>query len=176
MILDGYMVEILNYVDLLIHAGSTTALEAHFMNIPSLSFWNPAPERSPISGIAPRSSTFEELDRLISEVQPGQSNADPEVVAALEREFYGRIDGQACRRAAERIDELLRRSNSRPFRYPRDGYQADLPPGPDPYLQNITPREVTDYYAKVKACLDLDRRDMIDLLESEIPDRPGPAV
>lgn len=154
IILEGYMVELLNYVDLLVHAGSTTGLEAHFKNIPSISFCDPDPDKFPVAKLAPITSTFDELDSLISNIYLGQSNADKEVVALVEREFYGKIDGNACKRAALLIDQLLSHADTCPFRYPGDRFKPGVLKVDDPYGQNVTQEEVDHYYPKVKMCFD----------------------
>jgi hypothetical protein len=124
VILQDYMVEVLNYVDLLLHAGSTTAMEAHFLGIPSLNYKDPNPEALPISRLVPRAEDYRGLRRLIDQTPLGVSNADPEVVELLEREFYGTIDGKACQRCAELVDRLLRGMNTRPLRFPSDQFNA----------------------------------------------------
>ena len=43
VILDGYMVEMLPHMDLLLHCASTTALEAHYLGIPAFNYKDPDP-------------------------------------------------------------------------------------------------------------------------------------
>jgi surface carbohydrate biosynthesis protein len=151
----GYMLEILNYVDLLIHSGSSSAMEAHYLGIPTLAFWLPEKYDFPIARLVPRANTYEELDRLIMETALGRSNADPEVIALLERgDYHGRMDGKACLRAAHLIDMLVRQHKTRPFRYPQDRYKPGASHGFDPYDSIVTQEEVDYYYNWIKKSLD----------------------
>lgn len=120
VIMDEYMPVLLSCVDLIIHAGSTTALEGHFLSIPALSFADPTPEYLPISRLSPSCQQCEELRELINGVELGRSNADEAVVGEITRAHYGDIDGLACKRAAQAIHEEVLKSRRVPFRLPSD--------------------------------------------------------
>jgi len=120
VIMDEYMPALLSYVDLIIHAGSTTALEGHFLSIPALSFADPAPGYLPISRLSPSCQEYGDLKKLINGVELGRSNADEAVIGEITRAHYGQIDGLACKRAAQAIHEEIEKSRRVPFRLPSD--------------------------------------------------------
>lgn len=150
VIVEGYMTEILNNIDLLIHAGSTTAIEAHLRNIPSISFCPTDTEFSPVGKLSPVAMNFSELNILISNVRLGHSNANIEVALKEINNFYGRLDGNACQRAAHLIDQLVKQKDTNPFRYPNDKFKTGIIKVDDPYGQNVTQEEVNNYYNKIK--------------------------
>lgn len=153
VIVEGYMTEILNNIDLLIHAGSTTAIEAHLRNIPSISFCPTGKECSPVGMLSPTAMNFDELDILISNTRLGHSNANVEVAIKAINIFYGRLDGNACRRAAHLIDQLIKQKDTNPFRYPNDKFKTGIIKVDDPYGQNVTQEEVNNYYNNIKMCI-----------------------
>jgi len=157
VILDGYMVEILPQIDLLVHAGSNTALEAHSLGIPSVSYLNPDPAWTPIARVAPAVDTTEQLAQAIAGIQLGRSNADREMIAVLEKEFYGPIDGKATKRAAEHVDALLRGRVTRPFRMPGDRFVPGRRTNWDPYEQNATEQEIRTRLAIIRQCFGSSR-------------------
>ncbi len=150
---EGYMAEILNNIDLLIHAGSTTAIEAHLRNIPSISFCPTETKFSPIGKLSPVAMNFRELNILISNVRLGHSNANIEVALKAINSFYGRLDGNACQRSAHLIDQLIKQKDTSPFRYPNDKFKPGIIKVDDPYGQNVTQEEIDNYYHKVKKYL-----------------------
>jgi len=152
VVLEGHMVEMLNYIDLLIHATSTTALEAHLLNIPSISLCDDDLGESPLVTLSPVAKTFDEFDHLVSNTKLGCSNADIRNVTQLENEFYGKMDGKACQRASQHIDQLLASVDTIPFRYPNDRYKPGVMDTYNPYGQSASKEEVNHYYHKIKAC------------------------
>lgn len=154
VILEGYMVELFKYVDLLIHAGSTTAIEAHLKNIPSISFCNDDPEIHPLVKLSPVATGIEKLNSLISDIELGHSNANTDIIMQLENEFYGKIDGKACRKASKFIDQLLKHVDTCPFRYPNDRYKPGAIKTHNTYGQSASEDEIDYYYQKVKNSID----------------------
>lgn len=97
----------LQQVDLLIHTGSTMAIEAHLLGIPSFNFFNMNPDTK-LAGVGPRLESSDELIISMGEVDLSQSNIlkmgpYDEVVKRL----YDQIDGKACERAAEEINSYF---------------------------------------------------------------------
>ena len=100
-------VQALRDTDLLIHAGSTMAIEAHLMKIPALNFHNANPDPV-LAQISPRVETYEELEYHFKTVNLDISNINDDVLKELTHTLYnGEIDGKACMRAAEYIQEHL---------------------------------------------------------------------
>ncbi len=102
------------HVDAFIHAGSTMAIGAHFLNKPAYQFgdintknannWWADPE-SAISRISPYFKTPEELIEAINSYKP-ETNANSESLKELEEGRFGLMDGQATVRAAAIIDKV----------------------------------------------------------------------
>ncbi len=101
--------EVLRNIDLLIHSGSTMAVEAHLLGIPSFNYCNVNPDPI-VAGVAPQVETHNELERLIGRVDLDKSNIIRPMLRHLEESLYGPIDGKACKRAAAHIDEHLKRN------------------------------------------------------------------
>lgn len=104
----GYSaIKALQRVDLVIHTGSTLAIEANLLGIPSFNFFNMNPDLK-LAGVSPRLYDTEGLIESMKEVDLSRSNIYPmgpynEVVSRL----YDQIDGKACQNAAEAIREHL---------------------------------------------------------------------
>jgi hypothetical protein len=106
--------ELLKNVDVLIHAGSTMAVEMHFLNKPSFQFgdvnnltganWWQRPG-SAISQVSPH---YTEPQKLINAIRraPDKSNANPKTLKVLEQGRYGKMDGRATERAAKAINDI----------------------------------------------------------------------
>lgn len=99
--------EILKKVDILVHSGSTMAIEAHLLGIPSFNFCNVNPDPL-LSQVCPNLSNYRELEWNLSTVAP-QSNINESVYSELQEHLYGPIDGKACERAAGYIHEHIKR-------------------------------------------------------------------
>ena len=99
--------EVLRKVDMLIHSGSTMAIEAHLMGIPSFNYINVNPDPF-IAGVSRNVETYNELERLVGQTDTDRSNINYAVLRQLEDLLYGAIDGKACVRAADYIDQHLK--------------------------------------------------------------------
>lgn len=106
--------ELLVHCDTLIHAGSTMAMEMHWLGKPSFQFgdvnsladgnwWQR--RDSPISQISPYYLDIEKMITAIEDSQP-QSNANIDAVRLLEQGRYGLMDGKATERAAKLINQI----------------------------------------------------------------------
>lgn len=108
--------DLLSSCDVLVHAGSTMAIEMHWLNKPAFQFgdvnsldmpdanwWQRA--GAPISQVSP---FFTENLALIKAIATSSlaSNADTEVITQLEKGRYGKMDGKATKRAASLINKL----------------------------------------------------------------------
>lgn len=113
---DSTAVHLLSRCDILIHAGSTMAIEMHWLGKPSFQFgdvnsldmidgnwWQRA--GTPISKVSPFCMDAKELAVSIRACKP-ESNADIDTIKDLEQGRYGNMDGNAARRAAVLINEL----------------------------------------------------------------------
>ena len=100
--------------DAIIHAGSTMALNAHWLGIPAFQFgdinakdsksWWSDPESS-ISKVSPYFKAPEDLMQALIAYKPG-SNANMQAIEALEKGRFGNMDGQSTVRAAEIINKI----------------------------------------------------------------------
>ncbi len=111
--------------DALIHAGSTMALEMHYMNKPSfqygdvncqLSWW--VKPQSIMSKVSPFFDNPYELALAVGS-SIVRSNANTEIIKELEEGRYGKIDGQATKRCADIIAGLNGKFN---FSWPVSQY------------------------------------------------------
>lgn len=93
--------------DCVIHAGSTMAVEAHLLGVPTINYTNCNPDPQ-VAEVTIQCSDAGELTAALSHMKWGQSNIDPEKLAWLQEHLYGELDGQACRRAAQAVDKLIK--------------------------------------------------------------------
>ena len=119
VILDGYMVEMLPHMDLLLHCASTTALEAHYLGIPAFNYKDPDPTALPISRLSPLCKDFAELAEAMENVDLGRSNADLDVLRALEKRIL----------RCHRWQGLLAGGQAHRRTGPVHGHHADALPG-----------------------------------------------
>ncbi len=112
-------VEALTTADVLIHAGSTMAVEAHLWDIPA--FRLGGDDNHPLAGVSP------EINEIDLSVELGKSNADTNVIKYLEKTFFGRMDGRACFRAAEEIDKIKPQKTTFPQRWPDSPNNYETP-------------------------------------------------
>lgn len=98
--------EVLKGVDVLVHSGSTLAIEAHLLGIPSFNYCNVNPDPL-LSKVSPCLDCFQTLEFHLSRVAVHHSNIDEGVYADLQRHLYGKIDGRACERAAGYIQAFV---------------------------------------------------------------------
>ena len=91
--------------DVLIHAGSTLALEAHLCDKPAFSYFGNV-NQVPGYEYPHVSENFEDAEKLIKAMKQNKkagTNANLDSIKILEKEFYGDIDGKAC----DRIVDML---------------------------------------------------------------------
>jgi len=100
--------EALEKVDVLVHSGSTMAVEAHLMRIPSFNFCNVNPDPA-VAALSPviEPPNFRGLEWFVTRATLDQSNIDIEQLRVLEDHLYGRINGKACENAARHIDRWI---------------------------------------------------------------------
>lgn len=98
--------EVLKNIDILVHSGSTMAIEAHLLNIPAFNFCNVNPDPL-LAGVSPMLETYAELEWNLSRAIIERSNINEGVYEQLQEHLYGEIDGKACARAAEFIHEHI---------------------------------------------------------------------
>jgi len=98
--------EVLRDTDVLVHSGSTMAIEAHLLNIPSFNYHNMNPDPL-LASVSPNIDGYEDLEFHIHRSNRYCSNIREDVYAQLQQKLYGKIDGQACCRAADYIQELI---------------------------------------------------------------------
>lgn len=126
--------------DLVIHAGSTMAYEAHIMGIPTISYWGypvigyegKTEEYLPLH-IAPQTQTMDELGIAIAMTPLGKSNANLDIIKQLETEYYGKVDGKAHKRAAAAINQVKIKPTKIPDMWPED------PKGSWPIVKDVFP-------------------------------------
>ena len=105
--------DILVNTDILIHSGSTMAMEMHCMNKPAFQFGDVNEKYtcgwwiktgSALSCVSPRHQDISELAKAI--VEADKSNANKDAIKELETGRYGKMDGKAFRRAAKEINDV----------------------------------------------------------------------
>jgi len=114
--------EVLRNVDILVHSGSTLAIEAHLLGIPSFNFCNVNSD-SLLSSLNPMLASYEELEWNLARATVGWSNINKGIYAELQKHLYGVIDGKACERAAGFINEHLagkKFKNTSPTVWPKE--------------------------------------------------------
>ena len=112
--------EVLRDIDVLVHSGSTMAIEAHLLNIPSFNFCNVNPDPL-LASVSPMLDSYDELEWNLSRAIVGQSNINESVYGELQKHLYGEIDGKACERAAKYIHEHIRKSEKNiPNTWPKE--------------------------------------------------------
>jgi hypothetical protein len=106
--------EMLINSDILIHAGSTVAMGAHFLNKPALQFgdvnlkdsdnwWHASGQV--MASISPNFKTSEDLIEAVKKVKI-KSNINKTALKKLETGRYGVMDGKATERAAKLINKV----------------------------------------------------------------------
>ena len=115
--------EVLKSVDVLVHSGSTLAIEAHLLDIPSFNFFNINPDPL-LSKVSPMMELYTELEySLRRAVRSGHTNIIEPIYQELQEHLYGKIDGMACKRAAGFVHEHLKGkviNNTSPWKWPAD--------------------------------------------------------
>lgn len=95
----------LEYIDVVVHAGSTMAYEAHLRNKPAFCYENVCQDRV-VSVISPNCTNTNDLFDSIASVEFGKTNANPIIIKNMDDNYYGPVDGKAYIRAADAIDSL----------------------------------------------------------------------
>ena len=108
------MMKLVLHCDALIHAGSTAAVSAHILNIPSFqygdvnskvgtSWWG-----TPDSSISKVSPYYTDPQLLVDDILKSKriSNANKKTIKSLEAGRYGKMDGKGYIRAAKEISEV----------------------------------------------------------------------
>jgi surface carbohydrate biosynthesis protein len=115
-------VRAIQHADIVVHAGSTMAFEAHLMNKPAINLLNVCQDVI-VSKISPNANSYEELVSMMLSAVPNRgcelkSNANPDIIDILTRDYYGTCDGKASERAAEEIDKLPENEPNVPDAWP----------------------------------------------------------
>ncbi|MCK5018773.1 MAG: hypothetical protein KAS32_17050 [Candidatus Peribacteraceae bacterium] len=123
-------IEMLCNCDLLVHSGSTMAMEAHFLGLPAYQFgdvnrkftnnWFQKPD-SPLSRISPHITN---VDEMLAYEYKKESNADKDVLNELAEGRYGLMDGKATSRACDVIEKV---KGSFKVCWPKAHVDYDLP-------------------------------------------------
>lgn len=115
--------------DLLLHAGSTMAIEAHLLDIPAISFMGSQNQTRGYQypHVSPDLASVDEVVKLVKTIDMSKSNADVDAVARLEKEFYGWIDGKACDRARDSICNLEDNKTNIPNAWPAEKKDYTFP-------------------------------------------------
>jgi hypothetical protein len=104
--IDSASSEILKNVDILVHSGSTLAVEAHLLDIPAFNYCNVNPDPL-LSKVSPVLETHKELEFNLERTMLGRSNIVEPILHELKTHLYGDIDGKAYKRAAKHIHEQI---------------------------------------------------------------------
>jgi len=119
---EGSAGESLFHSDLMVHAGSTMAVEAHILKKPALRFGNTAQDEL-VGDISPKFGTIDQLIAAIVSATFGESNAKIKTLSDLEKSFFGKIDGKAHERCADAICEFGTQETTIPDEWPSDELQ-----------------------------------------------------
>lgn len=97
--------ESLIHPDVVVHAGSTLAYEAHLLNKPAFNYANVCQDVI-VSKISPCFDDADEFFKAFDAAELGKSNANPEIIKNLETNYYGPVDGKAYLRSADLVLSL----------------------------------------------------------------------
>jgi len=98
-------IEVLRCCDLLIHAGSTMALEMHLLNKPSLHFMNYIDGKT-LNTMTPECKTIDEVIEKVKTTELNKSNIDKKAMQKCVKTFFGSMDADVYKRTAEAIDKV----------------------------------------------------------------------
>ena len=123
-------IEMLCNSDLLIHSGSTMAIEAHFLGIPAYQFgdvnrkninnWFQKPD-SPLSKVSPHITC---VDDMLKDKYKRESNADKDILNILAEGRFGVMDGMATQRVCDVIEKVKGKFKTC---WPKSHIDYDLP-------------------------------------------------
>ena len=141
-------VHLLSNCDILVHAGSTMAIEMHWLDKPAFQFgdvnsldmkdgnwWQRV--GAPISQVSPFFIDAKDMGNAIKTCS-AKSNADTKAIKELEDGRYGKMDGNATKRAAMLINEL---SGKCEIKWPVSNNATDTP---------YTIKNINEYYSTVR--------------------------
>lgn len=100
-------IDALRQCDVLVHTGSTMAIEAHLLRRPTVNFHNINPDEL-LASVSPKVETYEELKAFLETVDITKPNINEQVYQKLQYHLYGKIDGHACENAANHIHDYIR--------------------------------------------------------------------
>jgi len=92
--------------DMLIHCGSTMAMEAHLLMMPAFNYWNVNPDKI-LANLSPGSLNGDIISEAFRTIDVESTNVNWNIFYELKNHLYGNIDGNACRRAAYAIQEHI---------------------------------------------------------------------
>lgn len=119
--------EALARCDAVIHAGSTLAVEAHLMGIPSINYTNCNPDPR-VAELTIQCHDDKELADALVNLDWDHSNIDMDRYQWLVDHLYGPVDGLACERAAIAIDALAKSRKKHKTNIPvRWSYEVQYP-------------------------------------------------
>jgi surface carbohydrate biosynthesis protein len=98
--------EALKDTDMLIHCGSTMAMEAHCLKIPAFNFRNINPDKI-LANLSPQSSDGKLIEDAFRTIDVESTNVNWSIFYELKNHLYGSIDGTACQRAAHVIHQNI---------------------------------------------------------------------
>lgn len=103
-------VDVMRSCDVVVHSGSTLAVEAYYMGIPSFNLCNVQPDIN-LAALVPEINSYRELEFHLEKVRKTgmRNNAREDVLHQLCTSIYGKINGKACHRAAGHIQHYLDR-------------------------------------------------------------------
>jgi len=128
----------LKVADFLVHCGSTMAVEAHLLDMPSAMLGDTSQD-DVIGTLAPRVENARELLDLIEKAKG--TTARIKDLSELEESFYGPIDGQATRRIATVVDEVAKSRKKAP-NIPQQWPQEEMANYTTPGVEKIDHEEV----------------------------------
>lgn len=123
--------ELLRKSDVLVHSGSTMAIEMHMLDKPAFQYqdvnikveagwWSN--KDTPLSNVSPKIKNAGDLIKQLDGLHG--SNANLEAIEALEKGRYGRMDGLAYKRAADQIETVKGKWTDK---WPRSQHDYDQP-------------------------------------------------
>lgn len=98
--------KVLADVDILVHSGSTMAIEAHLLNIPSFNYCNVQPDPL-LAKVSPVAEDYQTLEFMLRRAVIGQTNINEKVYDQLQAHLYGKVDGKACGTAYRHVKEYM---------------------------------------------------------------------
>lgn len=119
----------LSNTDLLIHPCSSMAIGSHLMRVPGIAYMGQLNQTKgyTIPSIHPYTEDVNEVVKMVKEMDLTKSNADVGIIKKLEKEMYGVIDGDSCKRAAQKILSLPQTKTNIPDVWPAEKKEYSHP-------------------------------------------------